>query len=224
MRWYVLSLCLLVSAVLLVLGTPRLVGSVLKAPAFATLQAVHRGERLRTEQLAKAVVHLRRAARWEESGKLRAEIGLLLLVQARQTRRGDPNRVGLAKQAAKALREGLLRAPVQPHAWTRLAEARMIETGPSSAAATALEQSLKTGAFVPVLTIRRLEFLLRNWAFLSQGARKDTGKQVRYAWRHGRERLIKLANRTPSRHLIGIALRPIPGAEAEFEARMGKPR
>ncbi len=222
MRWLILIFGLLFSFVLLSLGVPRVVASVLKAPAFVTLLAAHGGEPQPSEQLGRAAGYLEAAARWESSGRIRTDLGFLLLLQSAQSDPEDPKRVELARQAAEALREGLLRGPAGPHSWIRLAYARMIETGPSPEVAALLEQSLEAGGFVGEITVSRLELLLRNWDHLPPDARTLTGKQLRFAWKRDRRRLIEIAKQTNRAHIIRFAIRSMPGALDQFDAALAK--
>ena len=115
MRWVATLIGLFVAIALLWLGTPRLITSVLKAPAFVTVLTAHHGEPQPLERFEKATQYLETAARWEASGRIRTDVGFLLLLQPTQLNSGDPRKASLAQQAAKALRDGLLLARARPH-------------------------------------------------------------------------------------------------------------
>ncbi len=220
MRWSAALIGFFIGVSLLWLGTPRVIASVLKAPAFMTLLSAHHGKPQPLERLEKAAGYLKTAAQWEDSGRVRTDLGFLLLLQATQVDPEDPRRSALARQTAEALREGLVRAPAQPHSWLRLAYARVIETGPSPEIAALLAHSVEAGPFVGEITISRLELLLRTWGDLSPDLRSYTGKQVRYAWKNDHRGLIKAAKRSDRAYIIRFALRTVPGALDQFDAAM----
>ncbi len=218
MRWFAALIGFFIGVSLLWLGTPRVIASVLKAPAFMTLLSAHHGIPQPLERLEKATGYLKTAAQWEDSGRIRTDLGFLLLLQATQIDPADPRRSALARQAAEALREGLVRAPAQPHSWLRLAYARVIETGPSPEIAALLARSVEAGPFVGEITISRLELLLRTWHDLSPDLRSYARKQVRYAWKNDYRGLIKAAKRSDRAYIIRFALRAVPGALDQFDA------
>ena len=84
MRWLVVLVVGVWAASLLVLGVPRVIASVLKAPAFSTLLAAERGERPPEERLEIATASLEQAMYWEKSGRVRGELGNLLLLGTTQ--------------------------------------------------------------------------------------------------------------------------------------------
>ena len=222
MRRFTAIACLLLASVLLVLGVPRVVASMLKAPAFMTVLAAHRGETRPAGRLERAAGYLEAAARWEGSGRLRTDLGFLRLLQAAATDRDDPRRSELAARASEALREGLLRAPAQPHSWVRLAYARTLETGPSPEVAALLAQSYRAGAFVGEITLARLELVLANWNDLPFDLRVSTGKQIRYAWTHEKDGLVEIARQGGAAHVIRLALRSLPGAVERLDADLAR--
>ena len=222
MRWFTIIAGLGLASALLFLAVPRVVASVLKAPAFSAVLAAHRGTPQPAGRLDQAAGYLEAAARWEGSGRLRTDLGYLRLLQAAARVRDDSRRADLAGQATAALREGLLRAPAQPHSWVRLAYARTLETGPSPEVAALLAQSYAAGAFVGEITLSRLELLLANWNDLAFDVRVFTGKQVRYAWTHEKDALVDIARRGGGGHVIRLALRSLPGAVDRFDAALAR--
>ena len=222
MRWFTIIPGLGLASALLFLAVPRVVASVLKAPAFSAVLAAHRGTPQPAGRLDQAAGYLESAARWETSGRLRTDLGYLRLLQAMQADPADPQKAELARRAAGALREGLLRAPARPHSWVRLAAARTIEDGPNPEVAALLAQSLEAGAFVGEITLARLELLLRTWDHLRPGPRRSTGKQIRFAWEHDRAGLIEVARRSGRAPIVRFALRPIPGALDQFDAALSQ--
>jgi hypothetical protein len=215
---------LLLAIPLLWLGVPRLVASILKAPAHRTVSMVQNGRTPASEQLERAAVHLERVTSWEESTGLFADLGFLRLLQAVQTDPDDPQRPVLAGQAAEALHQALLLSPARPHPWVRLAYARAIGGAEPSEVAGLLAGSVSVGPFVGEIAITRLELLLRAWDHLSPEMRRYTAEQIRYIWTNDASSdLIQVAKRTPRPQVIRFALRPIRGAVERLDAAVPPP-
>jgi hypothetical protein len=130
-RSVILTFGLIVSVLLISLGTPRVIASVLKAPAFTALRAAHAGRPTAADQLEIATTYLQKAIAWEQSGQLNGDLGFLLLLQAAQRQADDPARLKLARRSAVAIETALALAPANPHGWLRLAYAETILHGPS---------------------------------------------------------------------------------------------
>jgi hypothetical protein len=210
---------LLLAIPLLWLGAPRVVASILKAPANSTVSKVQNGKTPAPQRLARAADHLERVAGWEESAGLFTDLGFLRLLQAVQTDPDDPQRLALAGQATEALHQALLLSPARPHPWVRLAYARAIEGAEPSEVAALLARSVSVGPFVSEIAITRIELLLRAWGHLSPETRRYTVKQIRYIWVNAASSdLIQVAKRTPRPDIIRFALRPIQGAVERFDA------
>lgn len=220
MRILTVAFGLLVSIVLIGVGVPRVVASLLKAPAIATVLDAHGGDPLTIDQLDRAARYLRRASKWENSASVRTDLGFLLLLHAEKLDQEDPTRAGLIEEAVDALRDGLERAPVRPHAWVRLAYAEMLKPGPSAEVASLLEQSLTAGRFIGEISVFRIDLLLQNWEHLSFEMRKAVGAQMRYAWEHRSQMLIEVAKRTGREQVLRFAVRSIPGAIDQINASL----
>jgi len=208
----VLGLGIGLSLVLIVLGVPRVVASLLKGPAIGAVSDAHDGDLLSPGQLETAIRYLRRAADWEASVGLRTDLGFLLLSQAEQIAVDGPKREALLDEAGAVLRDGLARGPVRPHAWLRLAYVEMMQSGPSAEVAAVLGRSLEAGRFVGEISLVRMELLLRNWAHLPFEVRALVGEQIRYVWRRQPGKLIVLARITGTTQILRLSLRSIPGS------------
>ena len=217
------GLMLAVAGTLIVLSAPRLVASLLQAPAFATQLAAQRGEPLDSAQLAAAIGQVEQALTWSRNPKTYNDLGYLYLLQATQSEKGqslEPLDQRTLDKAVRALRQSLLLAPAQPHAWLRLAVASQLRHGPSRQAADYLDRSLWSGAWVSDIALPRLEALLANWPYLSARGRQAVGQQIRFVWRVDPQGLIALAKRSQREGLILAALSPLPEAQAEVSRRL----
>jgi hypothetical protein len=169
-RPVILTFSLIVSVLLISLGTPRVIASVLKAPAFGTLRAAHAGRPIAADQLEIATSYLQKATAWEQSGQIFSDLGFLLLLQAAQRQADDPARLKLARRSAVAIETALALAPANPHGWLRLAYAETILHGPSPEVAAILAQALKIAPFLGELAPSRIELVLQNWQHLTMAA------------------------------------------------------
>ncbi len=217
MRWIVPSIVISLSLVLLVVGVPRFVSSLLRAPAHAALTEIDAGEVPPRDQLERAATHLERALRWESSAKLSAEIGFIRLLQAFQMDEADPNRAIVAELATAKLRESLRLSPARPHPWVRLAYARAIEGAEPSEVVDLLEQSINVGPYVGENAIVRLKRLLADWGHLSPELRLYAYRQIRWIWNSEQSYLLRAARQTTRPDIMRFALRIIPGAVERFD-------
>ena len=217
LRPTILTLGLILSALLLSLGAPRVIASLLKAPAFQSLRAAHAGEPLETVQLQTATRFLEKATRWEASGQLYGDLGFLLLLDAAARPTDDPQRQALAGRSLAAIEASLMLAPASPHGWLRLAYATTILKGPSPEVAALLERSLKIAPFLGALAPARIELLFQNWPHLSPEMRAALGPQIRYGWRHHGRALVAIAARGGQLRVLRLALRSVPGAPQRID-------
>ena len=213
---------LLLSIALLALAVPRVVASVLKAPAQRTIMIVESGKTSGAESLARAATYVERATGWERSARLFGELGFLTLLQAFQTGRDDPARPALIGEASSSLRQSLQLSPARPHSWVRLAYARALEGADPAELADLLAQSVRVGPYVAEIAVTRLDLMLRIWKHLSPDLRIYARKQVRYIWpRAGRE-LLHVVRDTPRPEIIRFSLRPFPEAVERVDAVLAR--
>ena len=212
MRWLIAALAAAWGVGLLTLAVPRTIASLAAAPAFPVVIAMHRGEVTTDGQLDAATDILRQALPWSDGGRLRSDLGYVMLLRAARAEDQD------VAPAADMLAESLARAPARPHTWVRLAYARTL-AGEQDPVAPLL-RSIDAGTYVPTLTVPRLELLLRHWDALPTVARRLTAEQVRYAWVLSRREVVALARRTGQGHIIRFALAGIPQAQAQLDAAL----
>ena len=217
MRWIVPSIVISLASVILILGVPRFISSVLKAPAHVALTKSEAGGLPPPDQLERAVKHLETARRWESSAKLSGEIGFLRLLQAFQIDESDPDRATVAGLATANLKESLRLSPARPQPWVRLAYARAIEGAEPSEILGLLEQSIKAGPYVGGIAIVRLKRLLVDWQHLSPELRRYTFRQIRWVWNSEQGFLLRAAKQMSRPDIMRFALRTIPGAVEQFD-------
>ena len=202
---------------MIVLGTPRVVASLLKAPAFHTLRLAHADRPISLEKLEEAINFLELATAWEQSGQLYGDLGFLLYLDASQRSADDPLRQLRAAESIAAIEHSLARAPVVPQGWLRLAYAKSLTEGPSPEVARYLEQSLRLAPFLGALALARIDLLLRNWPYLNAEVRQQVGPQIRYAWRHHSRSLVEIASASGHLQVLRLALRSVPDANRRID-------
>lgn len=217
LRWIVSLTVILVASALIWLGTPRLVASVLKAPAQASLIRTQTGKTPPPYELERAVAHLARAHVWEASSQLTSEIGFLRLLEAFQLDPSDETRNAKARLAAEYFTASLNLSPARPHPWVRLAYARDLEGSTGAEISRLLQQSVAVGPFVGEIALVRLNLLLKHWESLSPDLRRYTFKQIRYMWASDRNFVLEAGKRTSKPHIIRFSLRTVPGALDQFD-------
>lgn len=212
MRWLTALLCAAWACGLLFYAAPRTIASLAAAPAFPVVTAIHRGEATTDEQLGAATSILRQALSWNDGGRVRSDLGFVMLQSAANMEEMD------ATAASNILAESLARSPARPHSWVRLAFARTVAG--SEDAVSPIMRSLDAGAYVPTLTVPRLELLLLHWDALATEERRRTADQVRYGWGLSSRDVIALARRSGLGHIIRFALAEMPDAQAELDAAL----
>lgn len=213
-----LAVPLLLSIALLTLGVPRVVASVLTAPAHRTVLIVGSGKTAEAPALALAADYVERATNWQQSAQLVGELGFLRLLQTFQTDRDDPARPALIGEASDSLRQALRLSPARPHPWVRLAYARALEGADPTELAQLLAQSVRAGPYVSEIAVTRLDLLLRLWTHLPPDLRTYTMKQVRYIWPHASYELLRVVADTPRPEIIRFALRTVSEAVPRVDA------
>ena len=212
LRLLALALCLGISALLIGLGLPRVVASLLKAPAFGSLLQAQADRPVDPEHLETAIAYLKKATGWERSGELYGDLGLLLYRDAVRRSPDDPLRLQRAAESIAALEQSLARTPTVPQNWIRLAYATTLTEGPGPTAAAIVGQSLRLAPYSGALAPARIDLLFRNWAFLSPETRRHAGPQIRYGWHHNKQSLVEIALAHGRLETLRLALRSDPDA------------
>lgn len=108
------------------------------------------------------------------------------------------------EKAEKSIEEGLLLAPANPHAWSRLAFLRLRNGGVGGGAGEALSLSYLTGPSERWLAVSRLNYAMRLWGRLSADDRRLVKEQILWVSKFNRKALIKLARK--DRKILSIVI------------------
>jgi hypothetical protein len=118
----------------------------------------------------------------------------------------------------------LARTPIDPHAWTRLGYARsLLEAAPRDVVSP-LMMSILVGPHDPKLVFIRLRLCLGVWDHLSDPERDVVYRQIRFAWKRSKRRLLELAEETMNFKEIRVALLRNPDQLLRFERALRKRR
>lgn len=217
-RWLGALLPLALSAALLMLGLPRLVGAVATLPFEPQVEALKSGRDLTHSELSRLDSRWSIARRFTSSGEISAELAAIKMATADQLpERATTERRDLIGSAAELLRESLSEGPANAFAWARYAAALSEEGRPE--AIDAWRMSVLTSPADRRLLLWRSQFALARVAQLAQIDRDLLDSQIRLAWRHDRDALLRFARRAKPAavQILRAALVQRPEDAASFE-------
>ena len=215
-----LALALVVGAVLLVAGIPRTIAAFALLPGYPVLREIQNLRPVERDSLDVLITAQRRGLLFGETGRKWTDLGLAQLLLAREE--GVQGGIGkeLASQAVASLKTGLALAPANPFAWTRLAYAQSLITGPSPSVASALRMAMLTARYEPRLLFIRVELCLQSWSYVRPDDRELVYQQVRFAWRKKPKRLVDLTVETGRVNVVRAALLRSREDLSAFEKRL----
>jgi len=215
---------LFVAAVILYLVIPRTIAAFILYPETATLRQIQKGNPVDAFGMGGLVRSRRAAMAWVDDGRIATDLALAELLMAEAKGDGSRRDPALVAAAITAASEGLARAPLNPHAWARLAYARSLRDGLSRGVATDLKMSIFTGPHEPRLVFSRLALSLRDWRNFSPADRDLLLRQVRFAWDVSPDKLIKVTQETGAIGIVLIALARDPEDLKKFIALLRLPK
>lgn len=214
-----------VAAVMLYLAVPRTIAAFIMLSGNETLEQIRARQPVRVSDLKDLIESRRAALPWTDSGRVWSDLALgqLLLAEQETDANGGPN-LALVREALNSLENGLARAPLDPHAWTRLAYARYLVDGPSPELVSVLKMSIYAGPHEPRLVFLRLRLCLAAWDYFSEEERDLVYRQARFAWGISRRKLVDIADAADRPGVIRMALAQNPNQLAKFERMMRQQR
>lgn len=224
-RWGAIAVALVLGAVLLLLGVPRLVASLANLPGDRVYAIDQDGRAIGRAEIDALLDSRLDATRWVTRGRDWTDIGAAYLMRARQGKEpGEVDKADLAR-AIEAMKKGLALAPANPFAWARLALIQyMHDGGPSAAMAEALRMSLLTGSYDERLVLTRLDLSFRAISYFSRDDRELILQQIRYAWPIASNQLVAMARDPLRRGFIAAAFANAPEILKDFEAHVNARR
>ena len=214
------GLVFLSGAVLLVGAVPRTIAALAMLPGGPVLREIQNLRPVGRDDLEILIASQRRGLRFGESGRKWTDLGLAQLLLAREQGVRGGIKIEMVSQAIASLETGLAPAPANPFAWTRLAYAHSLMTGPSPSVASALHMALLTARYEPRLLFIRLELCLGSWSFFRTDNHELVFQQVRLAWRKNGKRLVDMAVKTGQVNVVRAALLRSRKDLSAFEKRL----
>ena len=215
-----LALALIAGAVLVVAGIPRTIAAFTMLPGDPVLREIQNLRPVEQDSLDVLITAQGRGLFFGESGRKWTDLGLAQLLLARE--QGVQGGFGkeMVSEAIASLKTGLALAPANPFAWTRLAYARSLLSGPSPSVASALRMAMLTARYEPRLLFIRLELCLQSWSYFRPDDRELVYREVRFAWRKKPKRLVDLAVGTGRVNVVRAALLRSREDLSAFEKRL----
>ena len=182
-RLALLAFALVASACLAALAWPRLQAAVLYLPVDAAVARYFDTRELPLAQLdalearAEAAIGVHPGHRYFEG------LSLLRYLQAMDRSRTPAARSDALRASIAAAEESLRRAPAQPAAWLRIAQARVALREGVEQVAPSLELSILSGRVDPALMLPRLELGLRYMDGIGPAVLSLLRDQAVLAWR-----------------------------------------
>jgi tetratricopeptide (TPR) repeat protein len=177
--WLFSALVILFSGIaLLVIATPRLIGSILRLPGDQAVELVARGRFLHNESYERALASRERSLAWYRDRRTLVELGMLHFNRASQAAEGSVEQQQLYAAALQALEESLALSPAQPIAWLLVASTHY-ELGDLAAAAEALEWTIRTGRYLTFQHRTRAVIGLVVWQRLDEPTRLGVMESIR---------------------------------------------
>ncbi len=215
-----LALALVAGAVLLVAGIPRTIATFTLLPGYPVLREIQNLGDVGRDSLDVLIASLGRGLLFGETGRKWTDLGLAQLLLAREHGVQDGIGKETVSQAVASLTAGLALAPANPFAWTRLAYAQTLMTGPSPSVASALRMAMLTARYEPRLLFIRLELSLQSWSYFRPKDHALVYQQVRFAWSKKPKRLVDLAVGTGRVNVVRAALLRSRKDISAFEKRL----
>jgi hypothetical protein len=179
---------------ILSLSMPRLISAFELLPTAYISEDLTAGEKPSADDLLELHEAQLRALATHPSGQTYVDKGSVEIALAKSTTDLTKRRQWYEK-AEQSFEEGLLLAPANPHAWSRLSFLRLRNGGDSRGAAKALSISYLTGSSEKWLAVSRLHYAMPLWGRLLPGDRELVKQQILWISKFNRKALIKLARK-----------------------------
>ncbi|QQS14156.1 MAG: hypothetical protein IPK81_08260 [Rhodospirillales bacterium] len=210
---------LILGAAIVALGLPRTVAAWRAMGAEPALSALAARRTPSAAELAAGEAALRGALAWNESGRRRGDLALLLMARAESRGADTAARRADLDEAEALLLAALPLSPGNGYGWFRLAAVREARDGPGRAVAAALAMSLDVAPNARRMWLPRLEMILRNWRHFRPDELAVARRQIRTVWRGTPwpgEEVLPAIDRNDGRVLALWSLADDPEATAAF--------
>jgi hypothetical protein len=183
---------------------------------------IRRGNRVSDLALDAVIATRRASALWWPTASGYREIATAALALAGRRATEGPTDLQLAAVAAAASRQGLVRAPIDPAGWLRLAWLARAE-GSEAMAARLLAASFETGPYYPELAPARAKITLALWQVLTPHDRMAAGREIERLWQTDPDALLRLTSDRRAAIAVASALRSRDAIFEFFRRRRAGP-
>jgi len=206
------------AALLLVLAGPRAAALLTALPVKLAELQMDAGRAPGPEALERAIEAGHRAVGWSDDPGIWSTLGAAELILAAQPRLPPATRQRHLARADSALRRTLARAPANPVAWTRLAQALLVQGGEPATFSQALALSVLTGPNHTTLLPLRSMLAASAWDRLDLHTRALFRAQFAQTLRIAPQRLVRMVRRNERAvNVIRTELDSHPALVAEFD-------
>jgi hypothetical protein len=214
------ALAVLLAVAVLLLAWPRLQASYRFLPVDIALERYFASGQIPSDRLAVLIRFTDQAIALHDHYRFHESLSLLHLLRAMDMNTPALERRGAYRAAETAARDSLVRAPVQPAAWLRLATVRWILHDEPGQVVEPWKMSIFTGRTDTSLIVARVEIGLAHRRYLDDEALAMLRDQLLLGWRLQPGSMIRTLARmdrglTQTRALIRST---DPAALAEMEA------
>ena len=180
-------------ALLVGFAAPHFTAGIADLPARPVLEELRKGAALTIRYLDIAADSRKASLDWIEDGRGWASLGLLYFSEARRIGLATVSGRAKLEQSVLADRRAVNLSPGQAYAWTRLAHAELLQTGPGPRIAPLLARAIAQAPYDPALLFGRLELSFLTWRQLDPAVRELVAEQVRFAASIDPKRLAALS-------------------------------
>ena len=201
----------LTGALLVSLALPRTVGGIAMLHGNRVYDAMQAGREVTVHDLERLIESRERALVSLNDATIWSELALATLTLARTLEDNETeHRSALLQTSIEAGRQSLRLNPANGYGWLRLAQARLIETGPDDATVRALTMTLRTAPHDRQIVFPEVELCLLLWSRLDEESRRLAQAQIRYAQVRYVGHLAELAKRYLAAPIVRQALSSEP--------------
>jgi hypothetical protein len=200
-------------------AVPRTIAAILLSPGNPPLRSLQNERAPSAAGLAAIIDSRTAAAGWIDQGRLWTDLALARLVEVERAAKGQSPDPAKLDEISRDLAKGLALAPVNPHAWARLAYVRFLQKD-QPGVATALRLSFLTGPFEADMTFQRLRLALAVWSNFTTEDRELARRQIRFGWLLSRDEVVELAILSRRTLVFRLALVNQPQDLAIFDSML----
>lgn len=190
---FLIYACVGVALMLLAGAVVPLVARLILLPADSVREALLEARPVAEADLAQFRSTRFRVLPFFKNNEILNDLALVAMTRAEQAGVAKPEARPWLDEARRWQQAALIASPADTYGWARLAYIHLELSGPSRAAAAALEQSMATGPFEPQLMLTRLKTAFLLYDFLDAETKAQLPSVLRASWHFAPELVAKAA-------------------------------